>query len=219
MCQSWAHDEGCGLASVRRVSEVESAEVPVDGRVARRERNVDAVIDVVLELFSEDAMVPSMEQVAQRSGLSLRSLYRYFSDPEELHEAAVRRHRARIEPLARLEAIGEGSLDHRVRAFVAARIRVYEAVGATYRAAVHNSARNPRMRDTLARNRDEMRSQFERQFAPEITARRGAARTAVVAAGDLLSQLESIDFLRKHRQLSAAEVERTLVDGLTSILG
>ena len=75
---------------------VESA----DGRVARRQRNVDAVLDVVIEMFAEDSLFPSMEQVAQRSGLSLRSLYRYFADPEALHEAAVRHHRERIEPIA-----------------------------------------------------------------------------------------------------------------------
>ena len=42
------------------------------------------VLSVVLELFAEDAMFPSMEQAANRSCLSLRSLYRYFADPGEL---------------------------------------------------------------------------------------------------------------------------------------
>ncbi|MCP4087251.1 MAG: TetR/AcrR family transcriptional regulator [Actinomycetia bacterium] len=55
-----------------------------DGRVARRQRSIDAVLDVVLEMFTEEAMFPSIEQAATRSGLSLRSVYRYFSDPSEL---------------------------------------------------------------------------------------------------------------------------------------
>lgn len=31
-----------------------------------------------------ESMVPTIEQAADRSGLSLRSLYRYFADPGEL---------------------------------------------------------------------------------------------------------------------------------------
>ena len=54
-------------------------EPPIDGRVARRQRNLDAVLDVVLEMFAEDMMFPSIEQASKRSGLSLRSLYRYLS--------------------------------------------------------------------------------------------------------------------------------------------
>ena len=51
----------------------------LDGRQARRQRNIDAVLDVVLEMFAEESMFPTIEQAATRSGLSLRSLYRYFA--------------------------------------------------------------------------------------------------------------------------------------------
>ena len=46
----------------------------LDGRQARRQRNIDAVLDVVLEMFAEESMFPTIEQAATRSGLSLRSL-------------------------------------------------------------------------------------------------------------------------------------------------
>ncbi|MBT5755427.1 MAG: TetR family transcriptional regulator, partial [Acidimicrobiaceae bacterium] len=64
-------------------------EAPADGRVARRERNINSVLDVVLEMFAEESLFPTIEQVAKRSGLSLRSLYRYFADPAELLEAVI----------------------------------------------------------------------------------------------------------------------------------
>lgn len=45
----------------------------VDGRRLRRERNIAAVIDAVLEMFKEEALTPTIERAAERSGLSLRS--------------------------------------------------------------------------------------------------------------------------------------------------
>ena len=86
----------------------QSDEAPVDGRVARRQRNLDTVLDVVLEMFAEDMMFPSIEQASKRSGLSLRSLYRYFADPGELVEAAIKRSQAQAAELSHLAHIGEG---------------------------------------------------------------------------------------------------------------
>ena len=80
----------------------QSNEAPVDGRVARRQRNLDVVLDVVLEMFAEDMMFPSIEQASKRSGLSLRSLYRYFADPGELVEAAIKRSQAQAAKVTHL---------------------------------------------------------------------------------------------------------------------
>jgi AcrR family transcriptional regulator len=90
--------------------------VPPDGRVARRERNQNAVLDVVLEMFAEDMMFPSIEQASKRSGLSLRSLYRYYADPAELVESAIKRNREQTMEIAHLPRIGEGPIDDRLTA-------------------------------------------------------------------------------------------------------
>ena len=45
-----------------------------------------------------------------------------------------------------------------------------------------------------------------------------AQREAVISAGDLLTQLESIDYLRRHRQLSVAEAHAALTAGLAALL-
>ncbi len=190
----------------------------VDGRVARRQRNVDAVLDVVMEMFAEEAMFPTIEQVATRSGLSLRSLYRYFADPGELVEAAFARNARLSRELAHLPSIGQGPLDARIDDFVAMRLRLHDGIGPVFRASLANAARHRRVRDQLAANRIAMREQFELQFAPELEARKGPDREALVTAGDLLTQLESIDFLRRHRQLPVAEVRLALAASLRSLL-
>ncbi|MCP3938182.1 MAG: TetR/AcrR family transcriptional regulator [Actinomycetia bacterium] len=200
------------------MADLEGIAEPLDGRVARRQRNVDAVIDVVLELFAEESLFPTIEQAATRSGLSLRSLYRYFADPGELLEATIKRSREQGVEFSRLHAIGQGPLAQRIDEFAAMRLRMYDAIGAVYRATVANAARHPRISNELARNRNELRHQFEAQFVRELAERKPADRDVVLSAGDLLTQLDSIDYLRRHRQLSVAETQSVLVSTLRSLL-
>ena len=112
---------------------------PVDGRVARRQRNIDAVLDVVLEMFGEEAMFPTIEQAATRSGLSLRSLYRYFADPGELLEATIKRSDEIGSGLSKLHAIGQGPLDVRIDDFVRMRLKLHDGVGPMFRARLANA--------------------------------------------------------------------------------
>lgn len=189
-----------------------------DGRRARRQRNIDAVLDVVLEMFAEEAMFPTIEQAATRSGLSLRSLYRYFADPGELLEAVIKRSDEIGVGLSKLHGIGQGPLDDRVEAFLSMRLTLHEAIAPMYRATLVNAARHPRVRDELTRQRNAMREQFELQFAPELQSHRASDRESIVTAGDLLTQLESIDYLRRHRQLSVSEAHAALTASLVTLL-
>ncbi len=191
---------------------------PVDGRVARRQRNIDAVLDAVLEMFAEEAMFPTIEQAATRSGLSLRSLYRYFADPGELLEAAIKRSDQIAVGLSRLHAVGRGPLEDRIEDFVTMRLKLYDGIGPVYRATLANAARLPRVRDELAKNRNAMREQFELQFGTELAGLKSAERDAAITAGDLLTQLESIDYLRRHRQLSVGEARAALRAALLALL-
>ena len=165
------------------MTEVDDITNPADGRVARRQRNIDAVIDVVLEMFTEEAMFPTIEQAATRSGLSLRSLYRYFADPGELLEATIKRSDQVGRELSRLRAMGLGELEDRIEDFVTMRLRLHDGIGPVFRATAANAARLPRVRDELAKNRNAMREQFELQFAPELVRLKPSEREAVVAAG------------------------------------
>ena len=193
-------------------------QTPIDGRAARRERNIDNVLDVVLGMFAEESLFPTIEQAAKRSGLSLRSLYRYFADPGELLEAVIKRNREVVADDAHLSSIGQGPLLTRADDFIAMRMRLYERIGPVYRATVANAALNSRIRDELAATRNDFRAQFELQFAPELNERKRSDRVAVLSAGDVITQLESIDFLRRHRQLTVAETEDSLRIVLLAIL-
>jgi len=190
-----------------------------DGRTARRDRNRLAVLDAVLELFSEDNLTPTPEQVAQRSGLSLRSVYRYVADRDDLIRAAIERHLDLIAPLFVIEGFAQGPLDQRIERFVGARIRLYEAIAATHRATRIRAPESELLRDGLDNGRRLMREQLERQFARELHGGEPARRRAVLAAADALTQIETIEHYRVHRRFSSTETEELLVAALAMLLG
>ena len=193
-------------------------EVSVDGRVARRQRNIEQVLDAALDMFVDDAMHPSIEQIAKRSGLSVRSLYRYFADPGELREAAIERAKRRAYAVSRLHRIGEGPLDDRIADFVAMRLRLWDTMGPVFRAAVANAPTHPRVGDQRLRDRAMMLVQFELQFATELQALPEHERLTALSAGDLLTQLDSIEFLRGYRELSEDECTEVLTSALLALL-
>jgi AcrR family transcriptional regulator len=189
----------------------------VDGRRIRRERNRMAVVDAVLEMFSEELLLPTIEDASKRSGLSLRSVYRYFDDPDALMQAAIERNLELVAPHGRIESIGRGPFDERLDRFVEVRVRLYEKAAPGYRAAMHNAVRNPRVRASLDDTRRRLLEQIELQFAPELDAMSTADRTRVVAAADALSQFHAVDLLRRQRQFSVAETISVLRFGLAAL--
>lgn len=189
-----------------------------DGRTARRDRNRDAVLDAVLALFEEDSLTPSPADVAERSGVSLRSVYRYYDDMDELVRAAIARHLARMEPLFVLPDPGVGPLDERIDRLVEARLRLYEAAGPMARASVARAATNELIRERLEDRRRVLRSQVEEMFAPELAAVSAREAHDAVAAIDVLLELESADHLRRHRGLSEEETTRILAAAVRALV-
>jgi AcrR family transcriptional regulator len=195
-----------------------SSDAATDGRTARRDRNRTAVLDAVLELFAEGEVDPSPDAVAHASGVSLRSVYRYLSNRDDLVRSAIERHLDRVGPLFVVPRLGDGTFDERVHRFVDARMRLYEAIAPTARAALVRAATNEIIGDQLRTRRRLMRRQLERHFAPELEPRDARSRRTLGAAADALTQIDTIDYLRVHRGFSARQTRDLLADSLRALL-
>ena len=90
--------------------------VNIDGRRARRDRNRERVVDAMLELYREGDLRPSVNTVAERSGVSHRSVFRYFDDLGELCRVAVERQLAATIDIWVVPDTGIGPLEDRVAA-------------------------------------------------------------------------------------------------------
>jgi len=197
----------------------EPAEPAVDGRSAIRDRNRNAVLDAVLDLFSEDNLSPGPEEVALRVGLSVRSVYRYFDDHDSLTRAAIARNIERVTPLFLIPAIGEGNLADRVTRFVDVRLRLQAEVGATVRAARIRATFDPLVAEDVDAARDFLRGQVERHFAHELSTGDPVRDTSRLAAVDALFGFESLDHYLVHRALPPTEARLLLADALHALLG
>jgi AcrR family transcriptional regulator len=194
-----------------------------DGRTARRDRNRRAMLDAVIELFTEGDLSPSPEAIAQRSGVSLRSVYRFVSDSDDLVRAAIDRHLERVGPLFVFERLGEGPFEERVRTLVDSRMRLYQAIAPVARAAVARIRLRPSpgsdiIRQSLHARRGMLKLQLARHFEAEL-AGFGDQADAVLAAADALTQIETIDWFMIDGGYTAAQARQALLIGLGRVLG
>src|SRR5580692_11233120 len=70
-----------------------------DGRNLRRTQSRERAVDAVLDLIEDGVAWPTAQQIAERSGISIRTVFRLTDDVESLLASAVQRqaeHVARI---------------------------------------------------------------------------------------------------------------------------
>ncbi|HEY4024922.1 MAG TPA: TetR/AcrR family transcriptional regulator [Candidatus Dormibacteraeota bacterium] len=145
----------------------ELEEAAPDGRSARALRTRNRVVDALLDLVEEGDLRPSAAQVAQRAGVSLRSVYQHFADLETLFDVAGERHRQRfahLEPLPELPV----ALAPRVEAYVAHRARWMEAVTPMARAAALQAHFSRVIAARQAAARERHLTALRAAFAPEL---------------------------------------------------
>jgi len=190
----------------------------LDGRTARRQRNRDAVLDAVLELFTEGSLSPCAPEVAERSGVSLRSVYRYFDDTDELIRLAIARNMSRIRPLFVVEGLGEGAMEERVERIVASRVRLFSENAPMMRATLRTAPTNEIIRQQHEHNLEELRRQIEAMFEPELGLLARVEQREVVAAMDVLLGFSALEHLTCSRGCSVDECRRILRRSVLSVL-
>jgi AcrR family transcriptional regulator len=196
-----------------------SAPAPVgDGRRARRERNRDAVVDALLELFRDGNLAPSSDEIAERAGLSPRSLFRYFDDVDDLCRTAISRQHERVGSVIALTVRPDMSLSDCVTAVVEQRVQLFDAMGAVGQVLRIRAPFQPLVAAELSRARRLLRGQLEQAFAAELAALSTASATAVLAAADALCSFESYRLMRDDQGLSRAATTRVLVEALHRLL-
>jgi AcrR family transcriptional regulator len=204
------------IVSLQGVTETTA---PPDGRNQRRDRNRDTVVEALLGLYREGNPGPSAEQIAERAGISARSVFRYFDDADAMVRAAIARQQAHLAPLYALDASPDMPLPERVERFISARVRLLEGMGDVGRVARSLAARQPLILAELARIRGTLRRQLTGLFAPEIDALAPGERTAAVAAADVVTSWESLDLMRNDQGLTRDQAVDAMAAALFRLLG
>ena len=189
-----------------------------DGRTARRDRNSDAVLDTVHEMFVEGNFSPSVEDVAARSGVSLRSVYRYFEDTEALLHLAIERRTALVGELYALDNLGEGTSADRVLSLVNQRLVIHSKLAPTIRAAMLRAPFSPQIAEQVRQRRDLLAAQVAAQFAVEADGLPKSRAEELLASIDALCSFDTMEDLRVRRGMSISRARRVMVSGVTALL-
>lgn len=173
----------------------------IDGRTARGARTREAIIDALYDLLREGHGDTGARAIAERAGVSTRSVFQHFEDLETVYaEVAARQadainpHLAPIDPLV--------PIAERVDRLVAARDEMYSIIAPVRRAVnVHRTARtSPLVRNNLNRLHRAMREQVAATFPREVS---GDER--LLAQIDVCLSFESWDqFTSQHGLTRAA---------------
>jgi TetR/AcrR family transcriptional regulator, regulator of autoinduction and epiphytic fitness len=181
-----------------------------DGRHLRRDRNRTAVVNALLSLYSEGSLDPSSVEIAERAGLSPRSLFRYFDDVDDLcHEAVMARQRTLL-PLLVIDATPSDTIQMRVAALLRQRKAVFAAMGNVGRVARLREPFLPVIAAELGIARAFLRGQIEKLFAAELAAMSPVAASAALMSIDVLCSFEARQLFSSDQQLSAETVDQNL---------
>jgi AcrR family transcriptional regulator len=189
-----------------------------DGRQLRRRRNREAVVEALLDLYRDGNLRPSAEEIAARSGLSPRSLFRYFDDVDDLTRTAMRRQGQRAHHLLAVDAGPGEPLEAKVEALVEQRFRLFDVVGQAAAVARLRAPFQPVLASEVRQNRTFMRSQIAKLFAAEL-AGLGAGGSGALAAADVLTSFESCRLLLDDQGLSTSQAKAAVGAALMAVLG
>lgn len=188
-----------------------------DGRTLRRQRNRTAVVDALLDLYTDGILRPSSVEIASRAGLSPRSIFRYFDDADDLSRAAIDRQLERTAPLLVVAASPDAPLADRIGALVAQRSVLFEATAPSATVMRLQAPFQSVLEAQLRRSRAFLRSQIRRLFEAELSSMDGNG-AATLSAIDVLCSFEAYRLLRQDQGLSEPEAEAALARALAALL-
>ncbi|MDH6462977.1 TetR/AcrR family transcriptional regulator of autoinduction and epiphytic fitness [Micromonospora sp. A200] len=180
----------------------------VDGRSARAERTRTAIVDAHLALIDEGDLRPTGERIAERAGVSLRTLWTNFKDMETLFAATGRRVSERQESMVR-PISPELPLTRRIGEFSAQRARMLEVLAPSARASALREPFSPQLRRNREGNIDRVRGEIETVFGPEL-AHAGPGREQLLDALTVASTWSAWSMMRDAMGLDVEAARATL---------
>lgn len=209
-----AGDPGPGAPEPRP----ESDPSPADGRTRRSQRTRDAIVGALVQLVLDGDVQPTAQQVADRAGVSLRSVYGHFSTTAALHHQIVEHVTHLV--LERLQVIDAGEPTAvKVDLLCGQRARINEDLGPLLVAAGRLASGSPELASSRRFGRAASLAQVDRVFGPELAPLPPGARARRAAAIHALLQVEAWVELRDEAGLDAEQARLATAEAVARLLG
>ncbi|MEV6203968.1 TetR/AcrR family transcriptional regulator [Streptomyces sp. NPDC051771] len=193
------------------------------GAARRRRRDPEwtygALVDALLRLVAETGREPTRKAIAERAGVSERTVFVHFADREALYVAAARRQAERWRAHAEAVPPAWGTA-RKVTALLDQRGRMYEVMTPIRRIGLGLQPDSPGLREVMAAGDAWFRADLAAAFAPELAPVPGAdAPGGLLDALDAASSWAAWDHLRARRGLDEAAARAALARTLRALLG
>ena len=175
-----------------------------DGRTRRALRSREAIAGALYDLVGQGNPAPTAQQVAERAGVGIRSVFRHFEDMESLYATLDARLLAEVLPILR-EPPCPGDVRTRVARLVERRAAFFERVAPYKRASNLKRWRSPFLRAQHRRLVSELRADLVR-WLPELE----DAEPEIFEALDQTTSFEAWDRLRTDQRLGRARATASL---------
>lgn len=172
----------------------------------------------MLDLYREGNLRPSVSAVAERSGVSHRSVFRYFDDLGELCRVAVERQLAATIDIWLVPDTGVGPLEERLARLVEQRLTLYDAAASVWRVGQTQAPFEPVLAENLERTAALNVEQMKRHFAPELEGLPQDRAERLSEALATMCSLDAIELLRHVRRLDRSTTGEILSLMLSSAL-
>jgi TetR/AcrR family transcriptional regulator, regulator of autoinduction and epiphytic fitness len=188
-----------------------------DGRTIRAERTRQALVDALLGLLDGGELSPTAAAIAERAGVSERSLFQHFPDREALFEAVARQQYERVIPTLR-PVDASLPLAERIDQFTRQRARLYELIGGVRRAALRIEHESPAVAGWLTTARRAKAAEAERVFRRELEAIPPDEREPLRAALVAVCAWPAWDSWRTHQGLGMSRARAAMAAAIGALL-
>lgn len=194
-----------------------TTEAATDGRHRRAQANREAIVDALVSLYADGHVDPSAAQIAERAGVSERSLFRHFDDIDDLcHTAFVVQWKRLVDRIG-LQILDTASTSEKIAAIVEQRVGLYLDMMNVMRITRMHAVRNETVMSHVRSSRKEMRKQIDRLFSFECDAMTtDNAKLALFAANAMLS-FEHVEQLRLDQGMPTSRIISFLVASLSNV--
>ena len=192
--------------------------VSTDGRRRRAHASREAIVDALVALYADGHADPSAAEIAERAGVSERSLFRHFDDIDDLCHTAFEVQWSRLAERTTVSTTDVATLQERIKYVVSRRVMLYLDMLHVMRITRMHAVKNITVAAHVRASRKELRRQHERLFAPELNAMTSESAQAAKTAMDALLSFEHVEQLRLDQALSPARIEAGLTSALLHVL-
>lgn len=187
-----------------------------DGRIARGERTREAILDAHSALLQEGVLKPTGKLLAERAGVSLRTLWSNFKDLEAVMSASTAYWLERDAAL-QVTIAPDDPLDDRVGAYCRMRVARLEQLAPAARSAALGEPFSPALQASRREHVQRVRDDIEHVFAGELSAA-GDRRATLTAALFVVSSWPTWTSLRDDLSLDVSMAESVMRETITSLV-